>query len=156
MANETSLRTHPFLHSRQHLQAASLSQPERSASPCPPRAPNDTDHDHGLVNRAIGGPRGHPSHSPSRVASSRRNASQDPYRLAGRTGRVEVYHADAIGLRAGDRIRWIRNDTRHELINSATAEVTVEKDRTVMLRLENGRVLDMRKDDSQLCHVARA
>ena len=39
---------------------------------------------------------------------------------------------------------------------SATAEVTVVKDRTVMLRPENGRVLDMRKDDPQLRHVDRA
>ena len=80
----------------------------------------------------------------------------DPYRLAGRTGGVEVYRVDAIELRQGDRIRWSRNDTRHELVNSATAEVTAVKGGTVTLRLEDGRVLDMRKDDPQLRHVDRA
>ncbi len=82
--------------------------------------------------------------------------SWDPYRLAGGTGGVEVYRSDAIELRAGDRIRWTRNDARHELVNSATAEVAAVGDRAVTLRLEDGRVLDMRKDDPQLRHVDRA
>ena len=82
--------------------------------------------------------------------------SWDPYRLAGRTGGVEVYRVDAIELRAGDRIRWTRNDARRELVNSATAEVVAVKDGTVRFRLEDGRVLDMRKDDPQLRHVDRA
>ena len=82
--------------------------------------------------------------------------SWDPYRLAGRTGGVEVYRVDAIELRQGDRIRWTRNDARHELVNSATAEVTAVKDGTVRFHLEDGRVLDMRKDDPQLRHIDRA
>ena len=80
----------------------------------------------------------------------------DPYRLAGRTGGVEVYRVEDMEFRAGDRIRWTRNDMRHELVNSATAEVKAVKDRTVTLRLEDGRVLDMRRGDSQLRHVDRA
>ena len=82
--------------------------------------------------------------------------SWDPYRLAGRTGGIEVYRVDAIELRQGDRIRWTRNDARHELVNSAAAEVTAVKDGSVRFRLEDGRVLDMRKDDPQLRHVDRA
>ncbi len=82
--------------------------------------------------------------------------SWDPYRLAGRTGGVEVYRVEDMELRAGDRIRWTRNDARHELVNSATAEVTAVKDGTVTLRLEDGRSLDMRRDDPQLRHVDRA
>ena len=82
--------------------------------------------------------------------------SWDPYRLAGRTGGVEVYRVEDMELRAGDRIRWTRNDARHELVNSATAEVTAVKDGTVTLRLEDGRVLDMRRDDPQLRHIDRA
>ena len=82
--------------------------------------------------------------------------SWDPYRLAGRTGGVEVYRVDAIELRAGDRIRWTRNDARHELVNSAAAEVAVVRDGTVRFHLEDGRVLDMRKDDLQLRHIDRA
>ena len=81
--------------------------------------------------------------------------SWDPYRLAGGTGGVEVYRVDAIELRAGDRIRWTRNDARHELVNSATAEVAAVKDGTVRFRLGDGRVLDMHKDDPQLRHIDR-
>ena len=80
----------------------------------------------------------------------------DPYRLAGRTGGVEVYRVEEMELRQGDCIRWTRNDTRRELVNSATAEVAAVKDRTVRFRLEDGRVLDMRRDDPQLRHVDRA
>ena len=80
----------------------------------------------------------------------------DPYRLAGRTGGVEIYRVEEMELRQGDRIRWTRNDVRHELVNSATAEVTAVKDQTVTLRLEDGRVLDIRRDDPQLRHVDRA
>ena len=82
--------------------------------------------------------------------------SWDPYRLAGRTGGVEVYRADAIELRQGDRIRWTRNDARHELVNSATAEVAAVKDGTVRFRLEDGRILNMRKDDPRFRDSARA
>ena len=82
--------------------------------------------------------------------------SWNPYRLAGRTGGVEVYRVEEMELRQGDRIRWTRNDARHELVNSATAEVTAVKDRTVRFRLEDGRVLEMRQDDPQLRHVDRA
>ena len=80
----------------------------------------------------------------------------DPYRLAGRTGGVEVYRVEDMELRQGDRIRWTRNDARHELVNSAAAEVTEVKDGMVRFRLEDGRVLDMRRDDPQLRHVDRA
>ena len=79
-----------------------------------------------------------------------------PYGLAGRTGGVEVYRVDAMELRQGDHIRWTRNDARRELVNSATAEVTAVKDGRVRFRLEDGRVLDMRRDDPQLRHVDRA
>ena len=81
---------------------------------------------------------------------------RDPYRLAGRTGGVEVYRVEDMEFRQGDRIRWTQNDARHELVNSATAEVAEVKDRTMTLRLEDGRVLGMRRDDPQLRHVDRA
>ena len=80
----------------------------------------------------------------------------DPYRLAGRTGGVEVYRVEDMELRQGDRIRWTRNDARHELINSAAAEVTEVKDGMVRFRPEDGRVLDMRQEDPQLRHIDRA
>ncbi len=80
----------------------------------------------------------------------------DPYRLAGRTGGVEVYRVEEMEFGQGDRIRWTRNDARRELVNSATAEVTAAKDGTVRFHFEDGRSLDMRRDDPQLRHVDRA
>lgn len=44
---------------------------------------------------------------------------------------VQHYRAEEIELRAGDRIRWTRNDAGLGLVNSRTAEV---------LRVANGRV----------------
>ena len=40
-----------------------------------------------------------------------RSVAWEPNRIAARSGGVEVYKADAMELRAGDRIRWTRNDT---------------------------------------------
>ena len=79
-----------------------------------------------------------------------------PARLAARAGGVEVYRSDTIELRAGDRIRWTRNDAGLGLVNSATAEVAGVKDGTVSLRLEDGRTLSLRTGDPQLRHVDRA
>ena len=80
----------------------------------------------------------------------------EPNRLAARSGGVEVYKADAIELRAGDRIRWTRNDTGLGLVNSQTAEVAGVRDATVTFRLEDGRLLDLNQGDSQLRHIDRA
>ena len=79
-----------------------------------------------------------------------------PAQLAARSGGVEVYRSDTIELRAGDRIRWTRNDAGLGLVNSATAEVAAVKDGTVSLRLEDGRTLDFRAGDPQLRHIDRA
>ena len=79
-----------------------------------------------------------------------------PAKLAARAGGVEVYRSDTMELRAGDRIRWTRNDAGLGLVNSATAEVAGVKDGTVSLRLEDGRTLDLRTGDPQLRHVDRA
>ncbi len=82
--------------------------------------------------------------------------SWDPNRLAARTSGVEVYRAEEIELRAGDRIRWTRNDMGLGLLNSGIAEVTSVRDGRVTFRLEDGRMLDLRPDDPQLRHVDRA
>ena len=82
--------------------------------------------------------------------------TREPGRLGARTGGVEVYRIDAIELRQGDRIRWTRNDARHGLVNSQTADVALVRDGTATLRLEDGRALDMRRDDPQLRHIDRA
>ena len=54
-----------------------------------------------------------------------------PEEIGGRRGGSEVYRAEDIELRAGDRIRWTRNDPGLGLVNSRTAEV---------LSVANGRV----------------
>ena len=59
-------------------------------------------------------------------------------------------------LRAGDRIRWTRNDTGLGLVNSQTAEVDGVKDGRVTFRLEDGRMLDLSPGDPQLRHIDRA
>ncbi len=80
----------------------------------------------------------------------------EPDRLAARTGSVEVYGADTIELRRGDRVCWTRNDRNHWLVNSGTAEVIAVEDAGVTFRLEDGRTLDMHREDPQLRHIDRA
>ena len=52
-----------------------------------------------------------------------RRVAWEPGRIAARAGGVEVYRCEQIELRAGDRIRWTRNDAGLGLVNSQTAEV---------------------------------
>ena len=80
----------------------------------------------------------------------------EPGRVAARAGGVEVYKREQMELRAGDRIRWTRNDAGLGLVNSQTAEVTGVKDGRVTFRLEDGRTLDMNAGDPQLRHIDRA
>ena len=84
------------------------------------------------------------------------SVSWKPGEVAGRTGGAEVYRAEGIELRAGDRIRWTRNDAGLGLVNSRTAEVfSAGKDR-VALRLEDGRRLQLGRHDPQLRHLDHA
>ena len=85
-----------------------------------------------------------------------RSVIWEPNRVAARTGGVEVYRVEDIELRAGDRIRWTRNDTGLGLVNSQTAEVAAVRDGKVTFRLEDGRMLDLTANDPQLRHVDRA
>ena len=80
----------------------------------------------------------------------------EPGRIAARAGGVEVYRVESMELRAGDRIRWTRNDAGLGLVNSQTAEVTEVRDGAVRFRLEDGRMLDMQAGDPQLRHIDRA
>ena len=84
------------------------------------------------------------------------SVSWKPGRIAGRSGGAEVYRAEDIELRAGDRIRWTRNDKGSGLVNSRTAEVVSAGDGRVSFRLEDGRRLDMTSDDPQLRHLDHA
>ena len=74
-----------------------------------------------------------------------------PEEIGGRRkGGSEVYRAEEIELRAGDRIRWTRNDAGLGLVNSRTAEVLRVANGRVTFRLEDGKTLELGKGDPQL------
>ena len=79
-----------------------------------------------------------------------------PRRVAGKRGAVEVFRREAIELRAGDVVRWTRNDASLNLVNSHTAQVTEVKGRDVTFRLEDGRSLTLSEGDAQLRHLDHA
>ena len=79
-----------------------------------------------------------------------------PARIGGRRGGTEVYRAETIELRAGDRVRWTRNDKELGLVNSATAEVSGVRSGRVTFTLEEGRKLTLTRGDQQLRHLDRA
>ena len=79
-----------------------------------------------------------------------------PEEIGGRRGGSEVYRREDIELRAGDRIRWTRNDAGLGLVNSRTAEVIAVMDGRVTFRLEDGKTLELGKGDPQLRHLDHA
>ncbi len=79
-----------------------------------------------------------------------------PRQVGALRGAVEVYRVEPTELRAGDRIRWTRNDAKLGLMNSHAAEVTAVREDRVSFLLEDGRRLDLRRDHPQLRHVDHA
>ena len=79
-----------------------------------------------------------------------------PYQIGGSRGGTEVYRAETIELRAGDRVRWTRNDKGLGLVNSATAEVFGVRNGRVTFMLEEGRRLTLTPGEPQLRHLDRA
>ena len=79
-----------------------------------------------------------------------------PSQVGARKGGTEVYRSEAIELRAGDRIRWTRNDAGLKLVNSGSAEVTGVRDGLVSFRLEDGRTIELGSSDPQLRHLDHA
>ncbi|MXY65181.1 MAG: relaxase domain-containing protein [Gammaproteobacteria bacterium] len=79
-----------------------------------------------------------------------------PGQVGARNGGVEVYRTEEMELRAGDRIRWTRNDAGLGLVNSQTAEVVSIRNGRVCFRLEDSRMLELEKTDEQLRHIDRA
>ena len=69
---------------------------------------------------------------------------------------LDVYETRPIEIRAGDRIRWTRNDNKRSLINGKQAEVERIARNRVRFRLANGRGLSLRMDDPQLRHIDHA
>ena len=70
--------------------------------------------------------------------------------------RFDVYETRPIEIRAGDRIRWTRNDRARTLINGEKAEVTEIARGRVRLLLEDGRAVSLAEDDPQLRHIDHA
>ncbi len=79
-----------------------------------------------------------------------------PEEIGGRRGGSEVYRAEEIELRAGDRIRWTRNDAGLGLVNSRTAEALRVANGRVTFRLEDGKTLELGRGDPQLRHLDHA
>ena len=79
-----------------------------------------------------------------------------PNEIGGWRGGAEVYRSEAIELRAGDRVRWTRNDKVSGLVNSRTAEVVSVNEDRVSFRLEDGRSLVLGRKDAQLRHLDHA
>ena len=70
--------------------------------------------------------------------------------------RLEVYETREIELRAGDRIRWTRNDKARSLINGEKAEITAITRSRVRMALADGRNISLGTDDPQLRHLDHA
>ena len=79
-----------------------------------------------------------------------------PGEIGARRGGSEVYRTEGIALRAGDRIRWTRNDAGLGLVNSRTAEVLSVANGRVMFQLEDGKKLELGRGDPQLRHLDHA
>ncbi|MCY4559704.1 MAG: hypothetical protein OXF79_25745 [Chloroflexi bacterium] len=79
-----------------------------------------------------------------------------PRQVGAKRGAVEVYRTESMELRAGDRIRWTRNDTGLGLVNSDTAEVASVRGGRVAFRLGDGRMLELGKNDPQMRHLDHA
>ncbi len=88
-------------------------------------------------------------------------AHDDGRRLRVRPGgkrlryQLEVYETAPIRIRAGDRIRWTRNDPGRGLVNGERARILGIGPKIVRLEA-NGREVRMARDDVQLRHIDHA
>ena len=70
--------------------------------------------------------------------------------------RMEVYETRPIEVRAGDRIRWTRNDRKRNLAKGEQAEITAITRERVRFRRADGRTVSLRRDNPQLRHLEHA
>ncbi len=70
--------------------------------------------------------------------------------------RLEVYETRGIELRAGDRIRWTRNDKARSLVNGEVAEIVAITGKRVRVRTADGGTLSLKHEDPQLRHIDHA
>ena len=69
---------------------------------------------------------------------------------------LEIHETAAIRIRAGDAIRWTRNDNRRDLVNGERARVISVGPKAVRFRTADGRGLRLSRDDPQLRHLDHA
>ena len=70
--------------------------------------------------------------------------------------RFGIYETARMRIRAGDRVRWTRNDKRHGLLNGDEAVVRGIDSRRVRFDLGGGERLSLSRDDPQLRHIDHA
>ncbi len=70
--------------------------------------------------------------------------------------RLDLYETRPIVLRAGDHVRWTRNDAARGLINGEHAQVLSIGPVNVHMRTQDGREIAMRWDDPLLHHLDHA
>ena len=70
--------------------------------------------------------------------------------------RLDLYETRSMVLRAGDHVRWTRNDAARGLINGEHARVLSIGPVNVKLRTRDGREIAMARDDPQLHHLDHA
>ena len=70
--------------------------------------------------------------------------------------RLDLYETAPMVLRAGDQVRWTRNDAARGLINGEHAEVLSIGPVNVRMRTQDGREIAMARDDPQLHHLDHA
>ena len=70
--------------------------------------------------------------------------------------RLDLYETRPIVLRAGDDVRWTRNDAARGLINGEHARVLSVGPVNVHMRTQDGREIAMRRDDPLLHHLDHA
>ena len=88
----------------------------------------------------------HPDGRPRRIAPQ-----QKYYRY-----RLDVFETQPIEIRAGDRIRWTRNDRKRDLVNGEHSEVAAIGPDRVRFRRADGRTFSLAHDDPQLRHLDHA
>ncbi|MCY3873388.1 MAG: relaxase domain-containing protein [Rhodobacteraceae bacterium] len=69
---------------------------------------------------------------------------------------LELYETTPIRIRAGDHVRWTRNDPRRGLVNGAHARVLGIGPKEVRLAAADGREIRFARDDAQLRHIDHA
>ena len=69
---------------------------------------------------------------------------------------LELHETATIRIRAGDAVRWTRNDSRRDLVNGERARVVSVGPKAVRFRTADGRGLRLSRDDPQLRHLDHA